>query len=187
MRHYFSGWPLVAGLLILFLLFIGLAWLLWGPARAEMVDPIAGSLWQWYNLFERGLPQADIWALLLILGVARLFLQIVSYARLPTVENPPLPREGRVSYWLSLLAVGGRARRLFIRPFRFLAMEVVAYKEQRPYQETLNRLHSRQLELPAHLQAYLSGERREPAAMSSITTLEPEIEEILQALETYIG
>lgn len=198
MKRPFPRWFLVTGAVTLLLLLVASVWFLWGPARALLVEPVADAVWLLYNLFESNFPQEDIWVLLILLGGLRLSLLAASKVEMRSTIEPLRLRPGRVGHWLDVLSVGPRARRLFIRPFRFLVIKVVAHREQRPYQETLNRLHNHQLDMPFHLQAYLSVDegaggkragRGTPEAVPAdapASAAETPIEEILEILETYL-
>jgi hypothetical protein len=139
-------------------------------------------------------PQAELWILLILLGIVKLTWFAARRTNLQ-FSNPVVPQKtGRVGHWLELLHLGHRAQRLFIKPFRFLAVDIIAEKEQEDREAVFSKLHRQILPLRPHLQSYLNTGQTKAKTRTAVanneadllrpqTDIDPEIEEIIQELE----
>ena len=166
------------------------AWVLRDPLQDYVIEPTAGRVWWWWNFSRMLFPQSELWILLILLGGLRLTWFAARRTRLHFPDTPVPYKSGRVGYWLDLLHLGHRAQRLFMKPFRFLAVDVIAEVEQDERKEIFSRLHAQTLSMPLHLQNYLNpGKSRgrsttDDPRPESNSKLDPEIEEIIMELET---
>lgn len=166
------------------------AWILREPLQEYVIEPTASRVWWWWNFSRMLFPQSELWILLILLGGLRLTWFAARRTRLQFPDTPLPQKSGRVGYWLDLLHLGHRAQRLFMKPFRFLAVDVIAEEEQEERKVIFSRLYAQTLSFPLYLQTYLnngktrgrSGANEPPLAVKS--KLDPEIEEIIRELET---
>ncbi len=185
---------LLIGGAILVLLLILLTGLLFREAiQEQIINPTADSVWWWWNFAKVLFPQAEFWIMLILFGAVRLIWFGTRHTRLYSPDDPIPGKPGRVGNWLQLLHLGRRAQRLFIKPLRFLAVDIVAEAEQESRDVVFSQLHRQTLPLPKHLQAYLNkGSANTPARLKAVTdvenmikpkTVDPEVDELITELE----
>ncbi len=181
---------LLSAALVAIILISIIAWILREPLQEYVVEPTASRVWWWWNFSRMLFPQSELWILLILLGGLRLTWFAARRTRLQFPATPVPQKSGRVGYWLDLLNLGHRAQRLFMKPFRFLTVDVIAEEEQEERKEIFSRLYAQTLSFPFHLQIYLntgktrgrSGADKPPPEAKS--NLDPEIEDIIIELET---
>ena len=184
---------LIAGTILVILLILLAGWLFRDTIREQLIEPTAGTVWWWLNFAKALFPQTEIWILLILLGAVRLSWFAARRTKLYFPDAPLSGKPGRVGNWLNLLHLGQRAQRLFIKPLRFLAVDIVAEAEQESRDVIFSQLHRQTLPLPKHLQAYLNkGSANTPARLKAVTdveniikpkTVDPEVEELITELE----
>lgn len=180
---------LISGLAAIILILLA-AWIFREPVQEYVIEPTASRVWWWWNFSRMLFPQGELWILLILLGGLRLTWFAARRTRLDFPDTPVPQKSGRVGYWLELLHLGHRAQRLFMKPFRFLAVDVIAEEEQKAREEIFSKLHAQTLSLPPNLQNYLNtgktgkltGAQLSLSASKSI--LDPEVEAIINELET---
>lgn len=180
-------------LLALFIILIA-GWLLREPIQEHIIQPISERVWWWANFAKAFFPQTVWWILLIMIGALRLAQFAVSRNKLyvPTAAQKP-DKPGQVGSWLNLLHLSHRAQRLFVKPLRFLTVDVLAEAEQESRDVMFSQLHRQTLPLPKHLQEYLNkGSANTPARLKAVNeienlikskTVDPEVEELLTELE----
>ena len=184
---------LVGGAILTILLIAVVGWLFRATIQEQIVEPTAGTVWWWWVFAKALFPQTEIWVLLVLLGIARLVWYASSHTKLYFPDAPAPGKPGRVGNWLDLLHLGRRAQRLFIKPLRFLAVDIMAEAENESRDVVFSQLHRQTLPLPKHLQAYLNkGSANTPARLKAVTdveniikskTVDPEIDELITELE----
>jgi hypothetical protein len=162
------------------------AWLLRETVGATLADPLLRAAWRTRILAR--LPESDLWIALIVIGVINVVWVIVRGNRLPAPEAPRIKRGGRVSYWLDLLEVSRRSRRLLIKPLRLLLIKIVAYYDQSSFEAARTSLQTGQHKLARPVQRVLfsQGRYEVDANARAAAPLPQEIVDTIQEMERYM-
>lgn len=185
---------LLGGTLLALLIILLTGWLLREPIQERVIEPIAERFWWWWRFAQAFLPQAVMWTLLIMIGASRLAWFAAGRTKLLNTSDDLIPgKPGQVGNWLRLLHLSHRAQRLFVKPLRFLTVDIVAEAEQESRDVVFSQLHRQSLPLPKHLQAYLNkGSANTPARLKAVSevenliksrTVDSEVEELITELE----
>ena len=188
---------LLGGTLLTLFIILLTGWLLREPIQERVIEPIAERVWWWWRFAQAFLPQAVMWTLLIMIGAVRLAWFVAGRTKLLNEPNDLMPgKPGQVGNWLRLLHLSHRAQRLFVKPLRFLTVDVLAEAEQEQRDVVFSQLHRQTLPLPKHLQAYLNkGIDNTPTRLKAVSevenlikpkTVDPEVEELITELEHFM-
>jgi hypothetical protein len=186
------------------LLAIPLAYLLQDVTRQVFLVQILRITWTIRLLFE-SLPQTITWSILVAVA---LLIAVRSLMARPIPEQQPdraTEQLGQVSTLTKRVQRSWEleySRRSLARDMRALALEVLAYQHRTTAQQIRQDLRTGRLEMPPEIQAYLNMERwpirmrptnfllrlrRRLSPRARAPQMDPELERIVQFLESQLG